>query len=336
MDEKKSIKVSLGTVICIFIIILLAIALGGMYYYYNYKNVENTTRANNENVKEQNSSEISVADNYDIEKLINNYILTQFGPQNNMKNVTVDSYKEITAEEYFAKNPGGPLTEEEKTEYLKKDLIYGYCTYTIELIDANKLSMAGSKPAYQEIVGNNFKSEAIFTLNKKTHEIKFVTSYGFANKQEDVSTSVNKSYKDIAGFYTAKVKLNDNSGEEAGYYLYLWKDGTYNYRYSIYASSGTIGNYIIENNVITLNKWFTTGSDITVEATSGDMKIILNSDGTLTDTNNLLDANNTDLSKITLKRDINEEQKKQTQEYYSVNDKIHTDGLRNEHGYVGN
>ena len=32
MDEKKSIKVSLGTVISIFIIILLILALGVVYY----------------------------------------------------------------------------------------------------------------------------------------------------------------------------------------------------------------------------------------------------------------------------------------------------------------
>lgn len=36
MEEKNSIKVSLGTVICMFIIFILIIALLGMWYYYNH------------------------------------------------------------------------------------------------------------------------------------------------------------------------------------------------------------------------------------------------------------------------------------------------------------
>jgi len=37
MEGKKEIKVSLGTVICIFIILVLIVALAGMYFYYNNK-----------------------------------------------------------------------------------------------------------------------------------------------------------------------------------------------------------------------------------------------------------------------------------------------------------
>ena len=36
MGEKKEIRVSLGTVICIIIITLLLVVIGGMWYYYNY------------------------------------------------------------------------------------------------------------------------------------------------------------------------------------------------------------------------------------------------------------------------------------------------------------
>ena len=38
MEEKKSIKVSLETVVCLFIIVLLIIGLVGMYLYYNKNN----------------------------------------------------------------------------------------------------------------------------------------------------------------------------------------------------------------------------------------------------------------------------------------------------------
>lgn len=51
MENKKTLKVSLGTVICIFIIFLLIIVIGGMYFYYNFvldtdelsNNVQNDT-----------------------------------------------------------------------------------------------------------------------------------------------------------------------------------------------------------------------------------------------------------------------------------------------------
>lgn len=195
MKEKESIKVSLGTAICVFIIFFLVIGMVAMYYFGFVKNnekinnMEAQTVALQERVNSLQETKSTTelqnqkADD-EIKGLIKNYILTDFGPQNNMKNVTVDSYKEITAEEYFSKTPGGPWTEQEKTEFLKKnpDLMYGYCTFTIELIDANKLTMEGSSATYQEIVGNNFKSEAIFTLNKTTKEINFATSYGFGNK----------------------------------------------------------------------------------------------------------------------------------------------------------
>lgn len=39
MEEKKSVKVSLGTVVCLFIIMLLIIGLVGMYLYYNQDNL---------------------------------------------------------------------------------------------------------------------------------------------------------------------------------------------------------------------------------------------------------------------------------------------------------
>ena len=61
MDEKKSIKVSLGTVVCIFIIVLLVIALVGMYYYYNH-NKSNTHDVNSgvvEKVENNINNEIS-------------------------------------------------------------------------------------------------------------------------------------------------------------------------------------------------------------------------------------------------------------------------------------
>ena len=50
MDEKKSIKVSLSTVICIFIIFVLILIILGMWFYYNnlIENTNNTTITNSD------------------------------------------------------------------------------------------------------------------------------------------------------------------------------------------------------------------------------------------------------------------------------------------------
>ena len=47
MDEKKTIKISLGTLICLFIIFILIVALIGMFCYYNYFTTEDTNVVDN-------------------------------------------------------------------------------------------------------------------------------------------------------------------------------------------------------------------------------------------------------------------------------------------------
>ena len=178
MEGKKTLKISLVTIICLLVILALVVALVVMYSYHN--NEENN---NNIIIEKEQDVVTDDLDNDEVEKLIKNYILTDFGPKNNMKSVEVNSYKEITLEEYFSKTPGGPRSEEEKNEFINDnpDLIYGYTTFTIELIDVDKLTMEGSKPDYQEVDGNHFMSEAVVTINKKTKEMKFHTQYGFGN-----------------------------------------------------------------------------------------------------------------------------------------------------------
>ena len=58
MDEKKSIKVSLGTTICIIIIVLLVIALFGMWCYYN-KRDNNEIKQTNEYIENSNTTIIT-------------------------------------------------------------------------------------------------------------------------------------------------------------------------------------------------------------------------------------------------------------------------------------
>jgi len=62
MKEKENVKISLGTVICIFIIVLLVIALFAMWFYYNKKedNTKNETVTNNvTNMLEENNTVVT-------------------------------------------------------------------------------------------------------------------------------------------------------------------------------------------------------------------------------------------------------------------------------------
>ena len=56
MEDKKTVKVSLGTVICLFIILILIIALIGMWYYYNMIQNPKTDSQNTSNLASQDTN----------------------------------------------------------------------------------------------------------------------------------------------------------------------------------------------------------------------------------------------------------------------------------------
>ena len=74
MEEKKTVKVSLGTIICLIIIVILVIALGGMYYYYNFIKKDNSTNANTNSINtianESDSSYKTTVDDGEMNALI--------------------------------------------------------------------------------------------------------------------------------------------------------------------------------------------------------------------------------------------------------------------------
>lgn len=95
------------------------------------------------------------------------------------------------------------------------------------------------------------------------------------------------SYDNIKGIYKYSKKLNADS--TAQYELFLLDNGTFSYHYMTEIDHALWGNYIILNDEIILNKLFTTESDAGIHATdSGKIKLKINSDGTITDTNELL------------------------------------------------
>ena len=97
------------------------------------------------------------------------------------------------------------------------------------------------------------------------------------------------SYDNIKGLYKYNKKLNADS--TAQYELCLLDNGTFSYHYMTEFDHALWGNYIIVNDEIILNQLFTTESDVGIHAIEeGKIKLKINSDGTITDANELLNV----------------------------------------------
>ncbi len=111
------------------------------------------------------------------------------------------------------------------------------------------------------------------------------------NNSESVvdNTQSAYSYDNIKGIYKYSKKLNADS--TAQYELCLLDNGTFSYHYMTEIDHALWGNYIIVNDEIILNQLFTTESDAGIHAIEeGKIKLKINSDGTITDTNELLNV----------------------------------------------
>lgn len=141
-------------------------------------------------------------------------------------------------------------------------------------------------------------------LNKdNSSNIETITNNNITNKK----TSYN--YSDIKGLYEYKSEnMIDESGTEfsASYFLYLYENGTFNYRMASFSSYGYMGNYIISDNTVVLNYLFSNNSGSEIEVTTGTKTLTINSDNTLTDTNQLITAIK-DTSVILTKASLTEE-----------------------------
>lgn len=110
-------------------------------------------------------------------------------------------------------------------------------------------------------------------------------------------------YKSIKGLYKyTSETMKDDTGNEynASYNLYLYENGTFNYRMTTMGIFGYMGNYIIENNTIILNYLFETNSGAEIDVTTGTKTI------TITDKDTLVDAeqsiNMVNMKSVTLEK----------------------------------
>lgn len=93
MDEKNQIKISLGTVICVFIIAILIIIIGVMYFHYNYNLNENRLSNENQNIAVGNSNDLVSDDIINVKyvcEIFENHFLDEFASLRFYPNKTFD------------------------------------------------------------------------------------------------------------------------------------------------------------------------------------------------------------------------------------------------------
>ena len=172
---------------------------------------------------------------------------------------------------------------------------------------------------------NNWKEE----VNELNNRVNTIENNKQASKTENKTKENNGensnkksySYSDVKGLYEFEKKIDDEFS--AFYTLYLYENGTYKYQYGVEVPEGTIGNYIIEENKIIMNALFATGSDVGAHATSGNITLNINEDGTLSDKNGVIKVQDTNISNtlnnIKLQKTSQEKEKKYLEDIPSIN-----------------
>ena len=106
------------------------------------------------------------------------------------------------------------------------------------------------------------------------------------------------TYKQLNGLYNYDVptsEVDEAAGIFGGSYkLYLYDNGTYVYSSPSGARYGQIGNYIIENDSITLNSLFTFGSGVGINTSFGAKQVVIQDNNTLKVDNTVLTKTSND------------------------------------------
>ena len=163
------------------------------------------------------------------------------------------------------------------------------------------------------------------TISNIQDVVKDTTETSVKEPIQTTSTQqeINKSYsiKDITGAYkfTKQEKVNgENIDIEC--ILYLYDNGTFGYSHMAMIEQGIMGNYIIEDNTIILNKLFRHGNDLSLGTTKGQLRLKINEDNTITDSNNSFGIEST--KNITLKKVSENEKQKYIKDDDSIVDRI--------------
>lgn len=126
------------------------------------------------------------------------------------------------------------------------------------------------------------------------------------NEQDKVSEQEglvvqSKTIKDVVGKYVGTVSNVDNVDGDVSFTLNLYENGVFTYVYSMYIPRGLMGNYVVDGNNIILTNWFNSGSDVSLRITKGLNTLIINEDGSITDNDISLGAQEVITSVILVK-----------------------------------
>lgn len=171
-EKKKEIKVSLGTIVCIFIIVLLVIALIGMMYYYNKDNVRSTENVLlNEKENKEGSNQIGNTNNQ-AEKNISN-------SKEYIKSISLNGNSHEIA--FIYSN-----TQTDETN----DLIWDEIEVLFDdkviktFYDIYRLGKEKEEPEVKTIIGEDNKEYAIIIIN--TYAVEETNYFTFVNEKGEV------------------------------------------------------------------------------------------------------------------------------------------------------
>ena len=167
MGEKEKIKVSLTTVILLFLVFFLIVAMAGMYLYYNYvKNAKDQTNTTVESIEDETvntqekTTEISLSDSekIDINKKLGEYITLP------LRQIT-----DITRSKDFIYNKN--FLNEEKNKYyivlniMQKEILNEFNQFNNNGEIETSISVNKVNEYYNKIFGINLNEEKLLNAN---------------------------------------------------------------------------------------------------------------------------------------------------------------------------
>lgn len=214
--------------------------------------------------------------------------------------------------------------EEKKTIKISLTMFFLILAMIVICIISYFLIIFYSKKAQLETEVVRLNSENKDLVNKISETSANSTNTEKEDIEEQVTTSDVKeySYENIKGLYSF-VETDKNS-IDTFYHLYLYENGTFRYEYGIEYPNSIIGNYIIIGNTLILNKMFKGGSSTDLSTTSGEIKLEINADDTITDKNELIsdiiadNVTNVNLNNVILKKAPTQEEKEYVKSYPNI------------------
>lgn len=256
MEEKKQIKISLGTAICIFIIVILIVALGGMWYYYNFINKEensNKVVGNNisNNIGENNISKIDESKQlvYDAEYTYGDlegktYISKSMEKTYSLEDIVVP-YININSDDAIKANKEIQQLFEECAEFFKQELegeqtwynIANYKTYSNDKILSILITVQSG--------GTDVENYEYYTYNFNLENLKMISYETAYNKAGFSSNNINSKVENAITNCEKLLNLTDSDCPEGTNRNTYINNSIKNYKDSIIDNS--IKYFIDEN-----------------------------------------------------------------------------------------